>query len=156
MSESQFEKKEIVRKSADFDRWYTDVILKAELADYSPVKGCMVIRPYGFAIWENIQKEFGQMIKVAGVENAYFPLFIPYSFLQKEKEHVEGFSPQLAVVTIGGGEKLADHLMNIIIELRNAARKNRDFATADVIRDRLGTFGIVLEDKPGQTAWRRK
>jgi len=111
MSESQFEKKEIVKKSADFDRWYTDVILKAELADYSPVKGCMVIRPYGFAIWENIQKEFDRMIKVAGVENAYFPLFIPYSFLKKEKEHVAGFSPQLAVVTIGGGEKLAEPLV---------------------------------------------
>lgn len=100
-----------MKKSVDFDRWYTDVILKAELADYSPVKGCMVIRPYGFAIWENIQKEFDRMIKAAGVANAYFPLFIPYSFLQKEKEHVEGFSPQLAVVTIGGGEKLAEPLV---------------------------------------------
>lgn len=106
-----FEKKEIVKKSVDFDRWYTDVILKAELADYSPVKGCMVIRPYGYAIWENIKQEFDRMIKEAGVENAYFPLFIPYSFLKKEKEHVEGFSPQLAVVTIGGGEKLAEPLV---------------------------------------------
>ncbi len=106
-----FEKKEIVKKSVNFDRWYTDVILKAELADYSPVKGCMVIRPYGYAIWEGIQREFDRMIKEAGVENAYFPLFIPYSFLEKEKEHVAGFSPQLAVVTHGGGEKLAEPLV---------------------------------------------
>jgi len=106
-----FEKKEIAKKSVDFDRWYTDVILKAELADYSPVKGCMVIRPYAYAIWENIQREFNRMIKDAGVENAYFPIFIPHSFLQKEKEHVEGFSPQLAIVTIGGGEKLVEPLV---------------------------------------------
>lgn len=107
----EYTKKEIVKKSVDFDRWYTDVILKAELADYSPVKGCMVIRPYGYAIWENIQKEFDRMTKTAQVENAYFPLFIPLSFLQKEKEHVKGFSPQLAVVTHGGGEKLAEPLV---------------------------------------------
>jgi prolyl-tRNA synthetase len=106
-----YSKREITKKSIDYDRWYTDVILKSELADYSPVKGCMVIRPYGYAIWENIQKTFDDMIKKAGVENAYFPLFIPYSFLQKEKEHVEGFSPQLAVVTHGGGEKLAEPLV---------------------------------------------
>lgn len=106
-----FEKKAITKKSVDFDRWYTDVILKAELADYAPVKGCMVIRPYGYAIWENIQKALDGMIKKGGVENAYFPLFIPYSFLKKEKEHVEGFSPQLAVVTIGGGEKLSEPLV---------------------------------------------
>ncbi len=106
-----FEKKEIKKKSTDFDRWYTDVILKAKLADYAPVKGCMVIRPYGYAIWESIQRVFNGMIKTAGVENAYFPLFIPYSFLQKEKQHVEGFSPQLAVVTHGGGEKLAEPLV---------------------------------------------
>lgn len=106
-----FEKKQITKKSVDFDRWYTDVILKAELADYSPVKGCMVIRPYGYAIWENIQKEFDRMTKTAQVENAYFPLFIPLSFLQKEKEHIKGFSPQLAIVTHGGGEKLAEPLV---------------------------------------------
>jgi len=106
-----FEKKEIKKKSTDFDRWYTDVILKAKLADYAPVKGCMVIRPYGYAIWESIQGVFDGMIKKAGVENAYFPLFIPYSFLQKEKQHVSGFSPQLAVVTIGGGEKLKEPLV---------------------------------------------
>ena len=81
----KFEKREITKKSKDFSRWYTDVILKAELADYAPVRGCMVIRPYGYALWENIQKALDGMIKAAGVKNAYFPLFIPYSFLEKEK-----------------------------------------------------------------------
>jgi prolyl-tRNA synthetase len=108
---SSFDKRLIAKKSEDFDRWYTDVILQAELADYSPVKGCMVIRPYGYAIWENVQKIFDAMTKTGGVENAYFPLFIPLSFLLKEKDHVEGFSPQLAIVTHGGGEKLAEPLV---------------------------------------------
>lgn len=105
-----FNKKEIVKRSEDFDRWYTDVILRSEMADYSAVKGCMVIRPYGYAIWEHIQSYLDKQFKSIGVENAYFPLFIPMSFLQKEKEHVEGFSPELAVVTHGGGEKLAEPL----------------------------------------------
>lgn len=111
MKRESFEKKEITKKSVDFSRWYTDVVLKAELADYAPVKGCMVIRPYGYAIWEKVQSIFNKMIKGAGVDNAYFPLFIPYSLLEKEKNHVEGFSPQLAVVTHGGGEKLAEPLV---------------------------------------------
>lgn len=104
----QFVKKEIALKTEDFSQWYNDVVLKAELADYSPVKGCMVIRPNGYALWENIQQQLDKMIKSAGVNNAYFPLFIPESFLKKEKEHVKGFSPELAVVTIGGGKKLAE------------------------------------------------
>lgn len=111
MDRDKFVKKEIAKRSKDFSRWYTDVILKAELADYAPVKGCMVIRPYGYALWENIQKSLGGMIKEAGVENAYFPLFIPHSFLKKEAAHVKGFLPELAVVTIGGGEKLAEPLV---------------------------------------------
>jgi prolyl-tRNA synthetase len=106
-----FEKKEITKKSKDFSRWYNDVILKSELADYAPVKGCMVIRPYGFALWEAIQKTLDQMIKDSGTPNAYFPLFIPESFLKKEKEHLKGFSPELAVVTIGGGEELNENLV---------------------------------------------
>lgn len=106
-----FEKKDLIKKSEDFSGWYTDVILKSELADYAPVKGCMVFRPYGFAIWENVQKNLGEMINSAGVENAYFPLFIPHSFLEKEKEHLKGFSPELAVVTHGGGKKLAEPLV---------------------------------------------
>jgi prolyl-tRNA synthetase len=96
--------------NTDLSEWFTDVILKAELADYAPVKGCMVIRPYGYAIWENIQTFLDKLIKDRGVKNAYFPLFVPMHYLQKEKEHVKGFSPQLAIVTIGGGEELAEKL----------------------------------------------
>ena len=101
----------ITPKSKDFSAWYNEVVLKAELADYAPVKGCMVIRPNGYAIWEAIQQYLDQKFKALGVQNAYFPLFIPESFLKKEKEHVEGFSPQLAVVTIGGGEELKEKLI---------------------------------------------
>ncbi len=106
-----FEKKHLVKKSEDFSGWYTDIILKAGLADYAPTKGCMVLRPYGFAIWKNIQKYMGQMIEDAGIEDAYFPLLIPHSFLEKEKAHVKGFSPELAVVTHGGGKKLTEPLV---------------------------------------------
>lgn len=108
---ADFEKRDLIKKSENFSAWYTDVILKAELADYAPTRGCMVFRPYGFAIWKNVQKYLGQMIEGAGVEDAYFPLFIPHSFLEKEKEHVKGFSPQLAVVTHGGGKKLSEPLV---------------------------------------------
>ena len=107
----QFDKKELKKKSENLSDWYTDVILKATLADYGPVKGTMVIRPYGYALWEKVQEIFNGMIRPAGVENAYFPLFIPYSLLEKEKEHVKGFSPELAIVTIGGGETLKDPLV---------------------------------------------
>lgn len=106
-----FEKKEITKKSENFSQWYQDVILKADLADYAPVRGCMVFKPYGFAIWENIQRILDQEIKKAGIKNVYFPLFIPEKFLKKEKEHVKGFSPELAVVTIGGGEELKEKLV---------------------------------------------
>lgn len=95
-------------KETDRSKWYTDTILQTELADYAPVKGCMVIRPYGYALWENIQKALDKMIKDTGHQNAYFPLFIPESFLNKEKEHVEGFAPECAVVTHGGGKKLEE------------------------------------------------
>ena len=93
------------------ENWYTDAVRKAELADYSPVKGCMVIRPYGYALWENIQRPLDKMIKDTGHQNAYFPMFIPESFLNKEKEHVEGFAPECAVVTHGGGKKLEEPLI---------------------------------------------
>lgn len=109
--EKKFEKQHLVKKSENFSQWYIDVILKSGLADYAPVKGCQVIRPYGFAIWENIKRKLGEMIKEAGVKNAYFPLFIPYSFLEKEKKHVKEFSPELAVVTHGGGKKLKEPLV---------------------------------------------
>jgi len=102
---------EITPRSQDFSKWYLDVVRKAELADYSPVKGCMVIRPYGYAIWELIQQALDARIKATGHVNAYFPLFIPESLLNKEAEHVEGFAPQVAYVTHGGGEKLEEKLV---------------------------------------------
>lgn len=95
-------------QNEDFPRWYQDVVAKAEMADNGPVRGTMVIRPYGYAIWEHIQSEIDRRIKAAGAENAYFPLFIPESYLSREAEHVEGFSPELAVVTHAGGEKLSE------------------------------------------------
>ena len=97
--------------SEDFNQWYTDIIQEAELADYSPVKGTMVIRPYGYAIWENIQEYLDNRFKETGHKNAYFPLFIPKSFIEKEAEHVEGFSPELATVTHAGGKELEDPLI---------------------------------------------
>jgi prolyl-tRNA synthetase len=102
---------EITPRSQDFSRWYLDVVRRAELADYSPVKGCMVIRPYGYAIWELIQQAFDREFKRTGHVNAYFPLFIPESLLNKEAEHVEGFAPQVAYVTHGGGEELEEKLV---------------------------------------------
>jgi prolyl-tRNA synthetase len=104
-------KKFIKLKSEDLSEWYNDLVVKTELADYSPVKGCMVIRPYGYALWERIQGFMDPFIKAKGVQNAYFPLFIPESFLKKEKEHVEGFAPELAVVTMGGGQELTEKLI---------------------------------------------
>ena len=102
---------EITPRSEDFSRWYLDVVRRAELADYSPVKGCMVIRPYGYAIWEHIQRLLDARFKATGHVNAYFPLFIPESLLMKEKEHVEGFAPQVAWVTRGGDEDLEERLI---------------------------------------------
>lgn len=92
----------------DFPRWYQDVIAKAELADNGPVRGTMVIRPYGYALWEAMQQEVDARIKAAGAQNAYFPMFIPMSYLEKESDHVEGFSPELAIVTHGGGKELEE------------------------------------------------
>ena len=94
----------------DFARWYTDVVKKAELIDYGSVRGCMILRPYGYAIWENIQRIMDGMFKETGHENVYMPMFIPESLLQKEKDHVEGFAPEVAWVTQGGGEELAERL----------------------------------------------
>jgi prolyl-tRNA synthetase len=102
---------EITPRSQDFSRWYLDVVRRAELADYSPVKGCMVIRPYGYAIWELLQRALDDRIKATGHVNAYFPLFIPNSLLTKEAEHVEGFAPQVAYVTHAGGEELEEKLV---------------------------------------------
>jgi prolyl-tRNA synthetase len=98
-------------RAEDFPRWYQDLIAKAELADNGPVRGTMVIRPTGYAIWERVQAEMDERIKAAGAQNAYFPLFIPESYLRREAEHVEGFSPELAVVTHGGGKQLAEPIV---------------------------------------------
>ena len=98
-------------RNEDFSEWYNQIVLRSELADYAPVRGCMVVRPYGWSLWENIQDALDKRFKATGHVNAAFPLLIPMSFLEKEKEHVEGFSPELAVVTIGGGEKLEEPLV---------------------------------------------
>ena len=110
MENKQFVK-EITDMNVDFAKWYTDVVLKTELVDYGPVKGTMVIRPYGYAIWENIQKELDKRFKATGVKNAYFPMLIPESYLKKEAEHVEGFAPEVAVVTYAGGQDLSEKLV---------------------------------------------
>ncbi len=102
--------KEITSMSVDFAQWYTDVVKKAELIEYTSVKGCMAIRPYGYAIWENMQRILDGMFKATGHENVCMPMFIPESLLQKEKDHVEGFAPEVAWVTMGGSEKLEDRL----------------------------------------------
>src|SRR5258706_2108872 len=103
--------KAITPRQEDYSRWYTDVVTQSQMADYSPVKGCMVIRPLGYAVWEAMQRELDARFKESGNENAYFPLFIPESFLHKEAEHVAGFAPELAVVTHGGGKELEEALI---------------------------------------------
>src|SRR5262249_27412175 len=103
--------KKLTTREADFSAWYNEVVLRAELADYSPVRGCMIIRPNGYGIWERMQRALDDMFKATGHKNAYFPLFIPESFLHKEAQHVEGFAPEVAVVTHGGGQKLEEPLI---------------------------------------------
>jgi len=102
--------KEITSKDEDFSRWYVDVVRKAELADYTSIKGCMVIRPYGYELWENIRNGLDERIKATGHKNAYFPLFIPESFLQREAEHIEGFAPEVAWITHGGDDELEERI----------------------------------------------
>ena len=103
--------KKLTPRAENYSEWYNQLVLRAELADYAPVRGCMVVRPYGWSLWENIQDALDSRFKATGHVNAAFPLFIPMSFLEKEKEHVEGFSPELAVVTIGGGTELEEPLI---------------------------------------------
>ena len=100
----------ITARSEDFAQWYTDVVKKAELIEYSPVRGCCILRPAGYAIWENIMHDLDARFKATGVENVYLPMFIPESLLQKEKDHVEGFAPEVAWVTMGGNEQLQERL----------------------------------------------
>lgn len=102
--------KEITDKDEDFSKWYVDVVRKADLADYSSIKGCMVIKPYGYELWENIKNGLDKMIKATGHKNAYFPLFVPESLLKKEAEHVEGFAPEVAWITHGGDEELEERI----------------------------------------------
>ena len=103
----------ITSMEEDFAQWYTDVVKKAELCDYTSVKGCMVIKPAGYAIWENIQNELDRRFKETGVQNVYMPMFIPESLLQKEKDHVEGFAPEVAWVTHGGLDPLQERLLRL-------------------------------------------
>ncbi len=105
------EEKKLTTRAADFSAWYNEVVLRAELADYSPVRGCMVIRPWGYAIWERMQGALDAMFKETGHQNAYFPLLLPQSFLEREKAHVEGFAPEVAVVTHAGGKELEEPLV---------------------------------------------
>ena len=99
----------ITSMDEDFAQWYTDVVKKAELCDYASVKGCMVIKPAGYAIWENIQKEMDRRFKETGVQNVYMPIFIPESLLEKEKDHVEGFAPEVAWVTHGVCRRISEN-----------------------------------------------
>ncbi len=110
MSDNKEFVKDITNIEEDFAKWYTDIVLKADLADYTDTKGCIAIKPYGYAIWENIQKYADEKFKKAGVKNVYMPVLIPEGLLQKEKDHVEGFAPEVAWVTIGGGEELDEKL----------------------------------------------
>lgn len=105
------EEQGVTPRSEDYSRWYTDVVKMADLADYAPVRGCMIIKPYGYELWENIKSGLDKRFKATGHQNAYFPLFIPMSFIEKESEHIEGFAPELAVVTHGGGKKLDEPLV---------------------------------------------
>jgi prolyl-tRNA synthetase len=111
MKTSMIDEKALTPRATDFSAWYNELIMKAELADYSPVRGCMVIRPNGYAIWEQMQRALDDLFKATGHQNAYFPLFIPQSFLSREAEHVQGFAPETAVVTHGGGKELEEPLV---------------------------------------------
>lgn len=137
MTQGKKDVEQITGRDIDFAKWYTDVVTKAELIDYSQIKGCVVLRPYAYALWENIQKILDDMFKKTGHENVYMPMFIPESLLQKEKDHVEGFAPEVAWVTLGGSEELTericvrptsetlfcDHYKNIIKSWRDLPKK---------------------------------
>ena len=112
----------ITDMEVDFPQWYTDVVKKADLTAYSSLKGCMIIRPYGYAIWELLQRQLDDRFKETGVENVYMPMFIPESLLQKEKDHVEGFAPEVAWVTHGGEKKLEDTTWEEYLNMSNAEK----------------------------------
>ncbi len=130
MSKSGFVS-ELTRQSEDFPGWYNDVVLKGQLASYSPVRGCMIIRPYGFAIWESMRDELDRYIKATGHDNVYFPLFVPKSLLDREADHVEGFDPQVAWVTRAGGSDLEEPL---------AIRPTSEAIIAEVVKDWIQSY----------------
>ena len=132
----------ITSMEEDFAQWYTDVVKKAELCDYASVKGCMVIKPAGYAIWENIQKELDRRFKETGVENVYMPIFIPESLLQKEKDHVEGFAPEVAWVTHGGVEELQNGFVSVLPQKRCSAIFIRKIFSPTEIYRRYITSGV--------------
>jgi prolyl-tRNA synthetase (EC 6.1.1.15) len=134
----------ITSRDEDFAKWYTDIVKKAELVDYSGVKGCMVIRPYGYAIWENIQADLDRRFKETGHENVYMPMFIPESLLQKEKDHVEGFAPECAWVTIGGSEKLTSAFVFALLRKLFSANIIRKLSTHTEIFQNSTISGAVL------------
>jgi len=122
---------ELTPQSEDFPGWYNDVVLKGQLASYSPVRGCMIIRPYGFAIWESMRDELDRYIKHTGHDNVYFPLFVPKSLLDREADHVEGFDPQVAWVTRAGGNDLEEPL---------AIRPTSEAIIAEVVKDWIQSY----------------
>ncbi|MGD8682527.1 MAG: proline--tRNA ligase [Chloroflexota bacterium] len=122
---------ELTRQSEDFPGWYNDVVLKAQLASYSPVRGCMIVRPYGFAIWESMRDELDRYIKATGHDNVYFPLFVPKSLLDREADHVEGFDPQVAWVTRAGGNELEEPL---------AIRPTSEAIIAEAVKDWIQSY----------------
>lgn len=134
----------ITSRDEDFAKWYTDIVKKAELVDYSGVKGCMVIRPYGYAIWENIQADLDRRFKETGHENVYMPMFIPESLLQKEKDHVEGFAPECAWVTIGGSENLTSAFVFALLRKLFSANIIRKLSTHTEIFQNSTISGAVL------------
>ncbi len=128
----------VTPQSVDFSKWYNEIVYKADLCDQSPVRGCLIIKPYGYELWEGIKGGLDRRFKATGHQNAYFPLFIPESFLKREAEHVEGFSPELAVVTIAGGKELEEPLVvrptseTIIMDsFKNWIQSYRDLAPID-------------------------
>ena len=137
---------DIANMNEDFAQWYTDVILKTDMVDYGPVKGTMVIKPYGYSIWENIQNYLNNEFKKQGVQNAYFPMLIPESYLKREAEHVEGFAPEVAVLTYAGGEELNEKLKNVKYELLKAVKQYLEEykGTKESIRKELKEIGIEI------------
>ena len=140
MAENKKMVEAITSMDEDFAKWYTDVVKKAELVDYSSVRGCMILRPYGYAIWEYIQKWLDDAFKKTGHENVYMPMLIPESLLQKEKDHVEGFAPEVAWVTHGGNEKLAERLCvrPLILQNRTDCHDPGNFTGSENITDGNG------------------